>query len=511
MRAAVFLMCAAAVGVVVYARIRLLEVPFERDEGEYAYGGWLLLQGILPFDGIYNMKMPGVYAIFALMLACLGQTHSAVHLGLLIANAASAGMVFLLGSRLFNRTAGAVAGACFTVLSISISVQGLFAHAEHFVVLSAVTGLLLLLHAQEKRSLPAYFLSGVCLGTGFAIKQHGAAFVLFAGLYIAGTCLRNRGMPLLRKACVTGLYTAGALMPSAIIVLILFLGGVFDTFWFWTVTYARSYTSSILITEGAELLAHRSSEILSSAPCIWAAALAGVSACCLRSALTRRLFLIALTLFSLLAVCPGFYFRFHYFVLVLPVAALLAGFGIASFHSLLSRLLPHGAASAALALLTASILVHSVYIQRSVLFNQSPRSVSRMTYGYNPFPESLDVAEYLQRHTAEHDRIAVLGSEPQIYFYARRRAATGYIYMYPLMEDHPYAEVMQREMIEQIETARPRFLVFVTLPVSWLRRADSYDIIFKWCNRFIHDHYDSVKLFHIESTKHKLHIFQRRG
>jgi len=51
----------------------------------------------------------------------------------------------------------------------------------------------------------------------------------------------------------------------------------------------------------------------------------------------------------------------------------------------------------------------------------------------NPFPESVEVG-----------RIALIGSEPQIYFYVGLIAATGCIYMYPLMENQPYAADCER-------------------------------------------------------------------
>jgi len=53
-------------------RIRLLAVPLERDEGEYAYAGQLILQGIAPYRLLCNMKMPGIYAAYALILAVFG-------------------------------------------------------------------------------------------------------------------------------------------------------------------------------------------------------------------------------------------------------------------------------------------------------------------------------------------------------------------------------------------------------------------------------------------------------
>ena len=54
-------------------RYRLLDVPLERDEGEYAYAGQLILQGIPPYGEIYNMKLPGIYAAYAVILKIFGQ------------------------------------------------------------------------------------------------------------------------------------------------------------------------------------------------------------------------------------------------------------------------------------------------------------------------------------------------------------------------------------------------------------------------------------------------------
>ena len=59
--------------------------------------------------------------------------------------------------------------------------------------------------------------------------------------------------------------------------------------------------------------------------------------------------------------------------------------------------------------------------------------------------------------------------EPEIYFYARRRSATGHIYTYALMEAHPYAARLQEEMIKQVEEAKPEYVVFIQNQSSWLR------------------------------------------
>jgi hypothetical protein len=54
-----WMLAAIVFGVVIAIRIRLLGIPLERDEGEYAYAGQLILQGIPPYKLAYNMKFPG--------------------------------------------------------------------------------------------------------------------------------------------------------------------------------------------------------------------------------------------------------------------------------------------------------------------------------------------------------------------------------------------------------------------------------------------------------------------
>src|SRR5438128_5836111 len=85
---------------VIAIRIRLLGIPLERDEGEYAYAGQLMLQGIPPYKLAYNMKFPGTYAAYAGIMSIFGQTISGIHLGLLLVNAPSIVLIFFFGSLL---------------------------------------------------------------------------------------------------------------------------------------------------------------------------------------------------------------------------------------------------------------------------------------------------------------------------------------------------------------------------------------------------------------------------
>ena len=113
-------------------RFRLLTVPLERDEGEYAYAGQLMLQCIPPYEKAYNMKMPGIYAAYAGIMGLFGQTVSGIHLGLLVVNIFTIILVFLIGKELFDPVTGLFAGAAFALLSLGQTVFGFFAACRAF-------------------------------------------------------------------------------------------------------------------------------------------------------------------------------------------------------------------------------------------------------------------------------------------------------------------------------------------------------------------------------------------
>ena len=75
-------------------RLHLLDVPLERDEGEHAYAGQLILQGVSPFQ---EDRLPGVYIAYALIMAVFGETPSGIHLGLLFVNIGTVILLVFIG------------------------------------------------------------------------------------------------------------------------------------------------------------------------------------------------------------------------------------------------------------------------------------------------------------------------------------------------------------------------------------------------------------------------------
>src|ERR1700745_2235451 len=139
--------------------------------------------------------------------------------------------------------------------------------------------------------------------------------------------------------------------------------------------------------------------------------------------------------------------------------------------------------------------------ERNFLLVRPVDSIPRYVYGESPFVESIPIAKYIREQSSPEDTIAVLGSEPQIYFYSHRHSATGYIYTYGLMEPQKYAEQMQQEMIREIERARPKYLVSVAIVYSWRRRPNSAEAIFNWANEYVAKNYSAAGFVNITAAK----------
>jgi hypothetical protein len=119
-----------------------------------------------------------------------------------------------------------------------------------------------------------------------------------------------------------------------------------------------------------------------------------------------------------------------------------------------------------------------------------PLEVCRNIYGSNPFPEAQTISQYLKNETSEDARIAVIGSEPEIYFYSKRHSATGYIYVYPLVEPQEYALAMQKDMVREIENNRPDYLVYVEEPASWLASPGASTFLLDWFHKYAAERYE---------------------
>src|SRR2546428_640656 len=319
-------------------RLRLLDVPLDRDEGEYGYFAQLLLQGVPPYAQAYNLKLPGIYGVYAAILAAFGQSPAAIHLGLLVVNAATTVLVLCVAAHLYNSTVAGSAAAVFAALSLGPRLYGIAAYAEHFVLLPALAGTLVLLRALESSRPRAFLASGALFGLAVLVKQSGAAFGLFGVVYtlLSGVSPGAHG-DRRRRFLPAGAVVAGALAPLALVCAVLAGAGVFDRFWVWTVTYALHYASAVPLTAGLALFAHKAGE-------------------------------------------------------------LLAARGGAAWAGTVARGTPRRGLAPALPVVP---LVAFLFAERVILWEAPPERVTRELFGLSPFPESVEIARLGERAEAE--------------------------------------------------------------------------------------------------------------
>ncbi len=493
---------AAVAGLVLYIRVTMLGLPFERDEGEFAVMGRMILDGIPPYGEAYNLKPPGIYLAYAFVMKFFGESPAGVHIGLLLVNFGCALFIYLIVSGIRGQMTAAVSSAAFLALSVMPKVLGLSAHATHFVLLPALAGMCLILRQAGPRVSRLELMgAGILMGVSFLMKQPGIFFILLGGVMIAlaGRDRGSKGSPSPEGRGVSRIgadkgrrwsglswYSIGVAIPIGLTLAWLWMAGVFDRFWFWVVTYALSYGSGIGLAEGLDIGWSIGSSIVQPSFGIWLFAAYGFYGLMRRpESRSERILIIAFVAASVLAVAMGFHFRRHYFVLLLPAVAMLFGLGLGNIHSLLranARSMRLAVPVTALAAILA--IAQTFYAGAHVYFTPETDRASREMFGANPFVESPLIGTMIAAMTRAGERVAVVGSEPQIYFYADRRPATGYLYSYSLVEAQPYAAVMRAEMTGEIERARPPVIVYVNHPTSWLLRPESDLSIFNWFDAY---------------------------
>jgi len=371
------------------------------------------------------------------------------------------------------------------VLAMEPRMFGLAGHATHFCTFFATAGLWAMWNARRQ---PRWWMAGIAglmFGTAVLMKQHAAviglwAMSVFVVEALSKTADRARWMNLLALG-------AGVVVPFGLCCLVLWRAGVFERFWFWTIDYARQYTALVPAADLGHTLAWSLHAIFSENVLLWVLMLAGLAFLWHQSP-PARFFLAGFFVAALLTTVPGFYFRTHYFLLFVPAAALMAAVAVSALDDLLERRVPHlgrwPVIGAYLLFITVSLAGARGFWSDAAEAAHTNILAAHRFYGPQPFPEAVVVASFVREHSHPADRIAVLGSEPEIYFLAHRRSATGYLYMYPLMENQAFAHRMQLDLVHEIETNAPEFVVVARSDPSWMMTPTSDKTVFEWWSSY---------------------------
>ncbi|MGD0036164.1 MAG: glycosyltransferase family 39 protein [Bacteroidota bacterium] len=487
--------------------MRLLNVPLERDEGEYAYIGQLILDGTPPYTEAYNMKFPGIYFIYAGILWLFGETHTAIHFCLLIFNVLSIILLYIFARTAYDDWVAVASAGAFALLSMSYHVQGFWANAEHFILPFVICANILLLYGLKKNRIHYFLISGISFGCAALVKQQGAFFGIFGFTTILISLWQNKifNKKIYWKYILA--FTGGIIIPLLLCFFYLAHAGVLEKFFLWTFVYAKEYSSIQSIDDIRFNFIGGFQSLFYFASLIWIIGVVGfITLFFCRYNIESRVLTLGMLFAGIIALSVGFYFRAHYFVLVLPAAALLFGIGLrfifqifSSASSPIVRYFPP--------VFTVTItILGTIAAHWDVLYQFSLDQVTETVYHSNPFTFSSKIAKIISENTSKEDRIAIMGNEPQFLFYSHRRSATSFIYTYSICEDQPLAEQFRSEMIRQVETSFPKLLVYTNIQPEWYKKPKGWEELDKWFFSFANLHYIPFARFEYNNIKDTLLI-----
>ncbi|MCF8237504.1 MAG: glycosyltransferase family 39 protein [Saprospiraceae bacterium] len=473
-----------------FIRIGFRDIPIERDEGSYTYMGQLLLKGGVPYQDFYEMKPPALYYSYAVLSALSGGDIALMHVWMAVFLAIGGMLLFYLVSRWLNAGAGLIATLSYAVLAMTPYASGFSIQAEHLVAVFSIAGLWALARGLQQATFRMILLAGFLLAWGVLIKQNGLFFALLGASLIPAFHLSENKTQWLKFTLSDSRWLlAGALIPILGFGLIMFLQGTLGDFWFWIVEYPQAYTSKIDWDMGRKLLENSLTRLYDGQEAYWVLGLSGaVLVWFTRISWYKKWAVTGFLMMAVLSILPGKRFYGHYFLHFIPALAIGAGAFTFFLSYMTERWIPSLQKWIA-PVLAAFLLLPTMAHHDAYYFRPNFNKILRETYGSNPFPESRQLANYLNKRMQPDDGLIVLGSEPQLYAYTQAKCPTRHHFMGFLLKNHPKEKEWQQEVIDAVQADPPKYAVWVQHPLSWLPAPGADQGIINWGWRLIHQDY----------------------
>ncbi len=513
-------------------RKNYLGIPFERDEGAYAYAGRSILDGAIPFKDIGTQRLDGVLYAYAVIVGIFGYSVQALHAAFLFINLASASMLFLLARKLGNNLSGLAASIIFAILSMTASLSGFTIQSEHLVAFFSIAAFLALFHYFEKKKIWQLIVSGVLFSFAFQIKQTSFFYGFLAGALLVFKLFTDDKKNYKKLIVAAFVFSASVITPVLIDLLIIYKKGAWDDFHLWFFEIRNQYTSLISFDQGLDFLSQSFGSIYKDYKAFWIFSFIGVVSVYLTNIpMWKKLAVTGLQIAGFLTIVPGYHYYGHYFLQWVPAVCISAGIFIFSLQNLIYKSLKSQAISIAVPLLILLIPVISNLSGLSkYYFSPNHTQILRKVYGLNPFPESKVIADKLNTLMKPEDKLAVFGTEIQMYVYTNKKspsrfAGSGALLEFPVAQSSDW----QREFIADVEKAAPKYLVFFSHAISWMANPKTENLIFPWFDKFSNANYSVIGYADIQNgstnyvwkpeldmvnnpptSKYKIYIYERK-
>ena len=459
--------------VAVMVRLPDFWLPMNRDGGVFAYGGWRVLHGELPYLHFWDNKLPGVFYINALAIRLFGASVGGLVVFQMLYGAATALTFLAVGRRICGHKAALITALIFAFYhgGYGLNEEGNF--TESYIALPALAAVLLLVDwSRERRGCLIPAIAGALGLAAGLIKQPAAAVVPAMVLFVAFSGSRRS------RYAAAAAVLAGAAAVWALFVLWLVSKGILSAAIDANIVYNRLYLIDAY-TSGSPVVPWNLLRGIVLAALPLAGAIAGTVATAFRpptsSPAARQhedgvrgvgWLLVPWFLIDLVGVASGGRFYSHYFVAVLPSALLLTGVFIDSLPRTRASVWAAGAAGLFLFFgpvwSVGSSSPENRYTPVTSIAMQEHRAVQwvlerRLALGVTSAAE--DIAAWVGARTSPSDTIYVWGHDPRIGFLARRAFPCRYVHVHPLAAGGFNRDARIRELARALAARRPEYIV----------------------------------------------------
>jgi hypothetical protein len=431
-------------------------MPFDRDEGEYAYSAWLLRQGKMPYVQAFMQKPPLIIYTYAAAQFVGGDgvvpPRALAFLFLLLSTLLLAGMV----RRRYGRTGGVMVMWLFPIMAMAGHVSPFAANTEKFMLLPLCGFLAALDRSQEKNSLWTWFWGGALGSLAVLYKPIPLIVVAFVCTYwFVLDWKRKRTFPLRPMLALL----SGVLVAILASNLYFVLRGAGRALWECAVAFNVYYTQALPHDSGF-LLQHLRRFLAG-----WWALIPFIGYFFYRRPAHWLLYVLA-TVLGALSIRQTLVS--HYYILLVPFLAVMAALGLAAMSqevlhklTLLRSVRDKRLATA----LTIFLVLVALVLSAPRQYLLSPNALNVWIYRaplVNPFVEAPVVAEKLAAMTGPNDSVFIFGSEPEILYYAKRQSATRFVIMAPFCIQSPFYPQYARTLQQELSNSPPAAIVITT-------------------------------------------------
>jgi hypothetical protein len=427
----------ALLGLMALLRLPSLDLPLDRDEGEYATLAqqWAAPGQCLPYRDLMEVKPPLAPALYALAFKLAGPARGPQLLSLrlldLAWHLACLSLLYWLLLSLAGPWPAALGSLLWALGACHPQLQGFSANTESWACLPLLAALCLLLPRPAPSAL-RLALAGLALGLASLARQPMLAF-LPALAWASG--------PGWRRSLKPGAWLlAGSLLAWALCLALFALqggwpasGALLRCVWAYGASYAaRPWPPALAPASRAGLA------LLWILGGLLPAALAGAIA----TRPAQRRAALALLLAGALACLPGGHFYPHYFLVPLLALALAAGLGFGALRKAWRAL-----AAAGLLFFGAGFALAYAPLWRS----HDAAEASLALYHVPAFSQAARAAQELQQQDPQAGRLWMWGSEPELYFLSGRRPACRFLYAYPFTGEAPAWPGGEQELLAALD------------------------------------------------------------